>query len=200
MLMLTMTMTAQPQAYSQSPERPQDVFRAFMDKMNANTLLADVTVTESENGKPGTPFTAHLKMRGKRFYVSMMGNEAAYDGHTFYIYMKESNELTLSVPDKEELLEVNPMLVAEEMGADATVRFVQTKKTDRYILSITPPASSGMTMKVTITLRKDDLMPLSITVTEGKNQTTFRFTKTSFTETIPSFVVQKKGATKVDLR
>lgn len=171
-----------------------------MDKMNANTLLADVTVTESENGKPGTPFTAHLKMRGKRFHVSMMGNEAAYDGHTLYIYMKESNELSLAVPDKEELLEVNPMLIAEEMGADATIRFVETKKTDRYILSITPSAASGMHVKVTITLRKEDMMPLSITVTEGKNQTSFRFTKSSFSDSIPSFVVQKNGATKVDLR
>jgi outer membrane lipoprotein-sorting protein len=116
----------------------------------------------------------------------MYNIHAAYDGQTMYMYSPETDELTLTNPTEEELLETNPFLYARALVdvCNVTERTVTGNPSPVTLITLTPKdgassrqtggaasAEKGIT-KFVLKLRIDDLMPLSVELKEGKKLTT----------------------------
>lgn len=62
---------------------------------------------------------------GRRFYYDSEEVKAWYDGTDLWVYVKQSGEVNLSTPHKEDLMEINPLLNLEGVRKNA---FSLTKK------------------------------------------------------------------------
>ena len=175
------------------------VLQSLFATLEQKTLQSDFTISIAEaNGQPMT-YTGSLNMHGKQFALEMLGMEAAYDGSTLYMYSDDTEELTLSNPSEEELLQTNPFLYAQ-----ALLPICQhTEKVigDKTQITLTPnDPSSGIT-KFVLRLTTATLLPTSVEIHETEGQTTtLRFNNARYTDDTPSFVLQKEGAYINDLR
>ena len=100
------------------------------------------------------------------------------------MYQEETNELTLSNPTEEELLDVNPMLFARALLRNSTVRFAANAKNNtpngELSLDFLPTNKDAGIQRFVLKLRKADLAPLEIQIREQQQQTIIRFSHASF--------------------
>ena len=188
-------------AIAQNPEATADaVLLSFLSKIDNQTLSADFTITVSDDATAPISYNGKLQMHGEKFRISMLGNEGAYDGKTYYLYSEENNELTLSIPTRAELLEVNPVLFARELQRGSTVRFSQTNKdSKRYVIELVPNNRDTEIRKFVIKLKKVTLTPEEITVNEVAGPTTIvRFSNTQYSGRVPSFAITPQPGTFIN--
>ena len=194
--MLPLLATAQ-----QKPLTANDVLRQFLSKIDGETLNASFVLTVTQDATQPLSYTGQLKMRGNCFRLKMLGNEGAYDGKTYYMYSEDTDELTLTTPTPQELLEANPILFACELQRKSSVRFsAANKDPKRYVIELVPNNQTAGVQKFVITLQKSGFVPEKIEVKESAQSTVLRFQDAGFSAQIPSFVVSKPGAFVNDLR
>ena len=93
----------------------------FLQTLADNTLHADFVITISEGASQPMNYPGTITMRGDRFMLEMFDMEAAYDGKTLYVYSATTDELTLSTPTEQELMEANPFLYAQALSEVCTI-------------------------------------------------------------------------------
>lgn len=177
----------------------QNSLDRFLQKVETNTLRSQFTITIADNATSPQAHAGRLSMRGKTFYVSVFNAEAAYDGKTLTVYSVESNELTITEPTKQELLDSNPILYAqalkkvckltEKAGANGTT-----------VVTLTPNDQKTGIQRFILTLQTATLLPVSLEVKEGAQYTKINFRNPSFSADKPRLTMQRKGATIIDLR
>ncbi|MGM9809545.1 MAG: outer membrane lipoprotein carrier protein LolA [Paludibacteraceae bacterium] len=195
----------------------------FLQTISGNTLHSDFVITISEGASQPMNYPGTITMRGDRFTLEMFDMEAAYDGKTLYVYSATTDELTLSTPTEQELMEANPFLYAQALSKVCTIT-EQPSTGDAGV----PPAGrkqgggANTPTNITITLTPNDQtagiqrftlalcqekqqgmslwLPQQITIKEGKQQTTLRLTNPTYTTDLPSFILTKPDAFLNDLR
>jgi len=177
------------------------IVQQFLQKVEQQTLSADYSLVLIEGSNQQPAGNGVVKMRGPKFLITMLESEAAFDGKTLYVYQEDINELTLSTPAEQELLEVNPVLFAKALLKVSAVRFSASQKDDKaYVIDFVPNDQSVGIQRFVLKLRKKDLAPLEVVVREGKQQTRVRFTNAAFSSETPVFKLQKKDAFVNDMR
>lgn len=171
----------------------------FLEKMDVTTFRAKFTLTIAETAAHPENHIGRITMRGKAFYINLFGTEASYDGKNFYVYSAETKELSISEPTKDELLDSNPLMYARELKK---VCKVSEKKTNagNTIITLVPKDQSKGVQRFELTVKTEILMPVSLEVKEGASYTRVAFREGKFSQDKPVFVMQRKGATVVDLR
>ena len=91
------------------------VLQSLLATLEQKTLLSDFSLSIAEQQSQPITYTGDLAVHGKQFTLSMFALEAAYDGNTLYMYSEDTEELTLSTPSQEELLQTNPFLYAQAL-------------------------------------------------------------------------------------
>ena len=91
------------------------VLQSLLAALEQKTLVSDFSICIAEQNAQPMTYTGDLTMHGKQFALSMFDMEAAYDGNTLYMYSEDTEELTLSTPSQEELLQTNPFLYAQAL-------------------------------------------------------------------------------------
>ena len=189
----------------------------FLQTLAENTLQSDFVITISEGASQPMNYPGTITMRGDRFLLEMFDIEAAYDGKTLYVYSATTDELTLSTPTEQELMEANPFLYAQALSevctiteqpstGDAGVPPAGRKQgggantTTIFTFTLTPNDQTAGIQRFTLRIQKDTMLPLSVEVKEGKQQTTLRLTNPTYTTNIPSFTLTKPDAFLNDLR
>ena len=189
----------------------------FLQTLAENTLQSDFVITISEGASQPMNYPGTITMRGDRFLLEMFDIEAAYDGKTLYVYSATTDELTLSTPTEQELMEANPFLYAQALSkvctiteqpstGDAGVPPAGRKQgggantTTNFTITLTPNDQTAGIQRFTLRIQKDTMLPLSVEVKEGKQQTTLRLTNPTYTTNIPSFTLTKPDAFLNDLR
>ena len=189
----------------------------FLQTLAENTLQSDFVITISEGASQPMNYPGTITMRGDRFALEMFDMEAAYDGKTLYVYSATTDELTLSTPTEKELMEANPFLYAQALSkvctiteqpstGDAGVPPAGRKQgggantTTNITITLTPNDQTAGIQRFTLRIKKDTMLPLSVEVKEGKQQTTLRLTNPTYTTNIPSFTLTKPDAFLNDLR
>ena len=175
------------------------VLQSLFAALEQKTLQSDFTISIAEaNGQPMT-YTGSLNMHGKQFALEMLGMEAAYDGSTLYMYSDDTEELTLSNPSEEELMQTNPFLYAQ-----ALLPICQhTEKVigDKTQITLTPHGSAAGISKFILRVTTASLLPVSAEIHEIEgNVTTLRLSNAQYTNNIPAFIIEKDGAFINDLR
>ena len=195
--LLPLAAIAQPAAPS-----ADEVLNRFLQKIDAQTLSSSFTITHFETANSPITLKGTMKIRGEKYRMSVADTEAAYDGKTLYIYKEQDNELTITTPLTEEVLEANPFLFARELQKESRVRFSSTNKDQKlYVIELIPsdPRVAGSS-KVTIKIRRSDWTPVEIVEREGESKTTITFSDAAYSSDLPSFTISHPNAYINDLR
>lgn len=150
---------------------------------------------------------------GRRFYYDSEEVKAWYDGTDLWVYVKQSGEVNLSTPHKEDLMEINPLLNLEGVRKNA---FSLTKKKEGKNTRVTAvPRKKGKNRydgslarlealiapdgrPISLRLEEKGLMePVLIEVTRFEEGQFKELKDRSFFRYTPEKV---KGATLIDLR
>lgn len=177
------------------------VLSSFLTNLETKTLQSDFTVTVAEEINAPMNYPGTLTMQGQCFRLSMFNINAAFDGKTMYMYSPETDELTLSNPTEQELLETNPFLYARALVdvCNSTERATQDSK--QTIITLTPKDQSIGINRFVLKVRNDDLMPLSVELKEGKKTTTLKLKDPKYITTKQAYTLAPDKNTYVnDLR
>jgi len=150
------------------------VLSSFMANLETKTLQSAFTVTVAEEVNAPMNYPGEIIMQGKKFRLEMMDIEAAYDGKTMYMYSAQTDELTLSNPTEQELVEANPLLYAKALVPVCNVTERTTQDGTQTIVTLTPKDQSIGINRFVLKVRNSDLMPLSVEIKEGKKTSTLK--------------------------
>lgn len=131
---------------------------ALMER--AKGVRADFTLTSGGRSVKGT-----VKSSAAGFSVVTAGYSSWYDGRNMWTYNPSTAETTLVVPTREELREVNPLLMVGGYEHDFTASFVKGSGSGAYSILLTPKNAKTGLKSVTVVLNKSTYRPTSITVT-----------------------------------
>ena len=183
------------------------VLQSLLAMLEQKTLVSYFTMNYTQspiaNSQSPITYTGNLAMHGKQFTLSMFNMEAAYDGNTLYMYSEELEELSLSTPTEEELVQTNPFLYAQALLP--VCQYAEKVVGDKTQITLTPtsPIANNQSpiAKFILRVTTATLLPVSAEIheTEG-NITTLRLTNPHYTDTAPAFVIEKEGVYVNDLR
>ena len=176
------------------------VLQSLLATLEQKTLVSDFTMTYTQS--PIT-YTGNLAMHGKQFSLSMFNMEAAYDGNTLYMYSDELEELSLSTPTEEELVQTNPFLYAQALLP--VCQYAEKVVGDKTQIILTPTSPIANTQspiaKFVLRVTTATLLPTMVEIHETEGPLTIlRLNNACYTNETPSFVIEKEGAFINDLR
>ena len=183
------------------------VLQSLLAMLEQKTLVSDFTMTYTQspisNSQSPITYTGNLAMHGKQFALSMFNMEAAYDGNTLYMYSEELEELSLSTPTEEELVQTNPFLYAQALLP--VCQYAEKVVGDKTQITLTPTSpiadSPSPIAKFVLRATTATLLPTTVEIhEEGGQVTTLRLNDARYTDETPSFVIEKEGAFINDLR
>lgn len=79
-----------------------------------------------------------LTIDNLRFRVHMNGIETIYDGLTQWVYISENNEVTISEPSRDELVESNPMMMIEHYMSRHRINLDNEQLPDAHVVNFFP--------------------------------------------------------------
>jgi outer membrane lipoprotein-sorting protein len=161
------------------------ILSSFMANLETKTLKTAFTVTVSEEVNAPMNYPGELVMQGRLFRLEMFDLEAAYDGKTMYMYSSQTDELTLTNPTEQELVETNPLLYAKALVPVCNVTERTTQDGTQTIVTLTPKDQSIGINRFVLKIRNSDLMPLSLEVKEGKKTSTLKLKEPQFVPSAP---------------
>ena len=175
--------------------------------LEQTVLEADFTLTVSTDNAQSSAmaYPGTVTMQGRQFLFSLMGTQAAYDGATMYLYEEDTDELTLSTPTEEELVETNPLLLAQYMTSvcNVTERHVNPADEGSDILVVLTPKDAASVPFTRLTLRLTSVqepLPVSLEMTEKHQTTLLKLRNARYTDASPSFRLSPPDAYVNDLR
>ena len=156
------------------------VLTSFLTNLEQKTLKSQFTVTVSEEVNAPMNFPGEIIMQGSKFRLEMFDLEAAYDGKTMYMYSAQTDELTLSNPTEQELVEANPLLYAKALVGVCNITERATQDGSQTIVTLTPKDQSIGINRFVLKVRNSDLMPLSVEIKEDKKTSTLKMKDPKF--------------------
>ena len=166
------------------------ILSSFLANLETKTLQSDFTVTVAEEVNAPMNYPGSLVMHGQLFKLDMFDLKAAYDGKTMYMYSAETDELTLSNPTEQELVEANPLLYAKALVPVCTVSERTTQDGKEAVIILTPKDQSIGINRFMLTVRIADLMPLSVSIKEGKKVSTLKLKEPKFINDKIEYVIK----------
>ena len=101
-----------------------------------------------------------------------------------------TDELTLSNPTEQELVEANPLLYAKALVPVCTVSERTTQDGKEAVIILTPKDQSIGINRFMLTVRIADLMPLSVSIKEGKKTSTLKLKEPKFINDKIEYVIK----------
>ena len=175
------------------------VLQSLLATLEQKTLVSDFSISIADQSAQPMTYTGDLTMHGKQFALSMFDMEAAYDGNTLYMYSEDTEELTLSTPSDEELLQTNPFLYAQTLLP--ICQYAEKVVGEKTQVTLTPNEQSAGIEKFVLRVATATLLPTAVEIYEvGGNLTTLRLNNARYTDEAQSFAIEKEGVFVNDLR
>ena len=178
------------------------ILQSLFALLGQKTMTTDFTITVQEQASQPISYTGTMTMHGEQFSLEAFGTQAAYDGNTLYMFNEDANELTLSTPARDELLQANPLLFAKAMAEACEVK----EQTNQNLTTVTlvPKEAAGIdriTLKIKpLTAGKQDYAPTTITLKEGTKTTTVLFRNLKYSDELREYILKPEGAFINDIR
>ena len=175
------------------------VLQSLFSTLEQKTLQSDFSITITQEQTQPMTYAGTLAMRDQKFALEFFGIEAAYDGQTLYMYNEDAEELTLSTPTQEELIQTNPFLYAQALLP--LCEYAEKAMGDKTQITLTPRDQSLGINKFVLRLVTTTLLPLSAEIHESDGKvTTLRLNHPEYKNECPSFTIEKPEAFINDLR
>jgi hypothetical protein len=175
------------------------ILQSLFSTLEQKTLQSDFSITITQEQTQPMTYAGTLAMRDQKFALEFFGIEAAYDGQTLYMYNEDAEELTLSTPTQEELIQTNPFLYAKALLP--LCEYAEKAVGDKTQITLTPRDQSLGIHKFVLRLVTATLLPLSAEIHEADSKlTTLKLNHPEYKNECPSFTIEKPEAFINDLR
>lgn len=175
------------------------ILQSLLATLEQKTLVSDFAISIADQQVQPTTYTGDLAIHGKHFAINMFAIEAAFDGNTLYMYSDDTEELMLSTPTEEELLQTNPFLYAQALLP--VCQYTEKAIGDKTQVTLTPYEHAAGISKFVLRVTTTTLLPTSIEIHEENGKlTSLRFNNARYTDETPSFIIEKENAYINDLR
>lgn len=156
-------------------------FSCSTNAENRATRLLDKIVAQIESGKGISlkfllqqndmeNVEGSIDMQSDKFVLQVPDMITWFDGTTQWTYLKSSEEVNISIPEKEELLQTNPCLLLQSYKKAFDCKFIE-KKSDVCELSLIPKQHSEIT-EIEIFVNEKQTALTHITVIQKDGQKT----------------------------
>ncbi len=175
------------------------ILQSLFSTLEQKTLQSDFSITITQEQTQPMTYAGTLAMRDQKFALEFIGIEAAYDGQTLYMYSEDTEELTLSTPTEEELIQTNPFLYARALLP--LCEYAEKAVGDKTQITLTPRDQSLGINKFVLRLVTTTLLPVSAEIYESDGKvTTLRLNNPEYKNECPKFSIEKPEAFINDLR
>ena len=175
------------------------VLQSLFSTLEQKTLQSDFSITITQEQTQPMTYAGTLAMRDQKFTLEFIGIEAAYDGQTLYMYSEDTEELTLSTPTEEELIQTNPFLYARALLP--LCEYAEKAVGDKTQITLTPRDQSLGINKFVLRLVTTTLLPVAAEIHESDGKvTTLRLNNPEYKNECPKFSIEKPEAFINDLR
>ena len=174
------------------------ILQSLFSTLEQQTLQSDFTITIADNQSPMSDtqpitYSGVLTMREKKFALEFFGMEVAYDGQTLYMYSEDAEELTISTPTQEELIQTNPFLYAQALLP--ICQYAEKAIGDKTQITLIPRDQSLGINKFVLRLITNTLLPIAAEVHESDGKvTSLRLNNPEYKNECPSFTIEKPEA------
>ena len=175
------------------------ILQSLFSTLEQKTLQSDFSITITQEQTQPMTYAGTLAMRDQKFALEFIGIEAAYDGQTLYMYSEDTEELTLSTPTEEELIQTNPFLYARALLP--LCEYAEKAVGDKTQITLTPRDQSLGINKFVLRLVTTTLLPVAAEIHESDGKvTTLRLNNPEYKNACPKFSIEKPEAFINDLR
>ena len=175
------------------------ILQSLFSTLEQKTLQSDFSITITQEQTQPMTYAGTLAMRDQKFALEFIGIEAAYDGQTLYMYSEDTEELTLSTPTEEELIQTNPFLYARALLP--LCEYAEKAVGDKTQITLTPRDQSLGINKFVLRLVTTTLLPVAAEIHESDGKvTTLRLNNPEYKNECPRFSIEKPEAFINDLR
>ena len=175
------------------------ILQSLFSTLEQKTLQSDFSITITQEQTQPMTYAGTLAMRDQKFALEFIGIEAAYDGQTLYMYSEDTEELTLSTPTEEELVQTNPFLYARALLP--LCEYAEKAVGDKTQITMTPRDQSLGINKFVLRLVTTTLLPVAAEIHESDGKvTTLRLNNPEYKNECPKFSIEKPEAFINDLR
>ena len=175
------------------------ILQSLFSTLEQKTLQSDFSITITQEQTQPMTYAGTLAMRDEKFALEFIGIEAAYDGQTLYMYSEDTEELTLSTPTEEELIQTNPFLYAQALLP--LCEYAEKAVGDKTQITLTPRDQSLGINKFVLRLVTTTLLPVAAEIHESDGKvTTLRLNNPEYKNECPKFSIEKPEAFINDLR
>lgn len=141
-------------------------------------VVADfmMKIENTKNGEEES-FPGKVILKGEKFKLQMQEIETYFDGKTECVYMVKEGEVTISHPEKEDLKDVNPILLMKSCATDYKMRYLGNVKVNGKVMEKVELYPNDLKSKysiITLLIEKDTLQLNTISF-RGKNGVTTQF-------------------------
>ena len=175
------------------------ILQSLFSTLEQKTLQSDFSITITQEQTQPMTYAGTLAMRDQKFALEFIGIDAAYDGQTLYMYSEDTEELTLSTPTEEELIQTNPFLYARALLP--LCEYAEKAVGDKTQITLTPRDQSLGINKFVLRLVTTTLLPVAAEIHESDGKvTTLRLNNPEYKNECPKFSIEKPEAFINDLR
>ena len=141
----------------------------------AQSLKASFTVDGN-----GQRSSGEITIDGNRFYLTTPEMATWFDGKTQWTYNAAAEEVSMTEPTRQEILEVNPLAIISNVSDHYRIKSSGTDTTGKQIFRLTPIDNNTDITEATVYIEPKTSFPAEITVrTRDNSIMTIRFTETS---------------------
>lgn len=156
--------------YSQTCEEAID---KMLNKLNTTSLQTDFNISITEPETQSLNYSGQLLTLGSKFNLRMLTIQAFFDGSTLWVYDKDIDEINITHPTDQELIESNPLLLIRLVRDNCRLHFTDNfRDPAQWSVDLYPNDKKSSVLKYTVQFRRSDLMPMRITISETLNRTT----------------------------
>ncbi len=137
-----------------------------------NGFKADFSLTiENEKTEKNTVMNGLILMKGEKFKLQLPDMETYYNGKVEYVYMIKEKEVNVSEPKKDDLQEINPLMLLNSYKKNYKMKLIGTSEKNGKtfdVVNLYPNDRSKPYSIVTIMIDTNSKLPYFIK-TKGKN-------------------------------
>ena len=135
----------------------------------AGAITASFTLNVKDvKAKITYSFDGTIQMKGNKFYLSTPETDSWFDGKTQWVYLKDSEEVNISEPSKEEVQMLNPSVIFDLYKKGCKLKYLGEKKDIKqrnvYEIELIPANKKNEMQKIVVQINKGDYMPVTFTI------------------------------------
>lgn len=172
------------------------IIQALLAALSEQTLQSQIAMTVTTSDAQPLTYKGDICLHADSFRLTLPMMQAAYNGTEMYIYQEEADELTVSIPTEQELLQINPLRYAKAIIALCHIDTQTSADKTQTILTLTPQDSSSELLRemqsLTMRIRNEDAMPLYIDMQYKNSGTILRFNNPQYVTSHAPFTLSQE--------